>query len=64
MRENLQKLKTEIIIAPVLGTPDYTKEFYLFCHCNGQVMTAVPKQKYLSGYKPIAYFSGHLDSEM
>ncbi|KAJ1120049.1 hypothetical protein NDU88_008232 [Pleurodeles waltl] len=64
MRETFQKLRDELTNAPVLGTPEYTKEFYLFCHCNGQVMTAVLTQKYPLGHKPIAYFSGLLDSVM
>ncbi|KAJ1218711.1 hypothetical protein NDU88_006288 [Pleurodeles waltl] len=59
-----QELKKAIINAPVLGTPDYNKQFYLFCHCNGMTMTAVLTHKTSLGHKPIAYYSGLLDPIM
>ncbi|KAJ1104044.1 hypothetical protein NDU88_001459 [Pleurodeles waltl] len=57
-------LKRAVTNAPVLGTPDYNKTFYLFCHCNGMTMTAVLTQKTSIGHKPIAYYSGLLDTVM
>ena len=57
-------LKEAITNAPVLGTPDYTKEFYLFCYCNGHAMTTVLTQKSSMGHKPVAYYSGLLDPVM
>ncbi|KAJ1175211.1 hypothetical protein NDU88_000502 [Pleurodeles waltl] len=59
-----QELKKAIMNAPLFGTPDYKKQFYLFFHCNGMTMTAVLTQKTSMGHKPIAYYSGLLDPIM
>ncbi|KAJ1098260.1 hypothetical protein NDU88_003376 [Pleurodeles waltl] len=53
-RTAFQELKRAITNAPVLGTPDYDKTVYLFCHCN----------ETSTGYKPIAYYSALLDPVM
>ncbi|KAJ1119999.1 hypothetical protein NDU88_008182 [Pleurodeles waltl] len=58
------KLKAEIKHFPVLGMPNYKREFSLFTHSDGQVMQAVLRQIYHLGHKPLAYFSGLLDSVM
>ncbi|KAJ1108199.1 hypothetical protein NDU88_005581 [Pleurodeles waltl] len=58
---DFRELKRAITNAPVFGTPDYNKTFYLFCHCNGTTMKAVLTQKTSMGHKPIAYYSGLLD---
>ncbi|KAJ1154379.1 hypothetical protein NDU88_007131 [Pleurodeles waltl] len=50
--------------APVLGTPDYKKQLYLFCHCNGMTMTAVLTQKTSMGHGPITYYCGLRDPIM
>ncbi|KAJ1097615.1 hypothetical protein NDU88_002732 [Pleurodeles waltl] len=58
------ELKRTITNALVLATPDYNKNVYLFCHCNGTTMTAVLTQKTSMGHKPIAYYSELLDPVM
>lgn len=55
-----QELKRALTSAPLLGMPDFSKEFVIECDASGRGIGTVLMQE----GKPIAYFSKHLSSRL
>jgi hypothetical protein len=57
-RQSFEQVKHAITEAPVLISPDFTKDFYLFSFASEHTIAAVLLQKNSEGYEqPIAFFS-------
>jgi hypothetical protein len=57
-RLSLEQVKQALTEAPVLISPDFTKDFYLFYFASKHTIAAVLLQKNSEGYEhPIAFFS-------
>ena len=57
-RQSFEQVKQALTEAPVLISPDFTKDFYLFSFTSEHTIAAVLLQKNNEGYeKPIAFFS-------
>jgi hypothetical protein len=60
-RRSFEQVKRALTEAPVLISPDFTKDFYLFSFTFEHTIVAVLLQKNNEGYeKPIAFFSKSL----
>ncbi|XP_040203611.1 uncharacterized protein LOC120935625 [Rana temporaria] len=58
----IQTLKAAISEAPVLGLPDYTKGFRLYCHESRGHAAGVLTQDHGGHDKPIGYYSCQIDT--
>jgi hypothetical protein len=57
-RQSFEQVKRALTEAPVLISPDFTKDFYLFSFASEHTIAAVLLQKNSEGYEqPIAFFS-------
>ena len=57
-RQSFEQVKRALTEVPVLISPDFTKEFYLFSFASEHTIAAVLLQKNNEGYEqPIAFFS-------
>jgi hypothetical protein len=57
-RQSFEQVKRALTEAPVLISPDFTKDFYLFSFAFEHTIAAVLLQKNNEGYEqPIAFFS-------
>jgi hypothetical protein len=57
-KQSFEQVKHALTQAPVLISPDYTKDFYLFSFASEHTIAAVLLQKNSEGYEqPIAFFS-------
>jgi hypothetical protein len=60
-KNSFEQVKHELTQAPVLISPDYSKDFYLFSFASENTIAAVLLQKNNEGYeKPIAFFRNSL----
>jgi hypothetical protein len=60
-KQSFEQVKHALTQAPVLISPDYTKDFYLFSFASEHTIAAVLLQKNSEGYEqPIAFFSKSL----
>jgi hypothetical protein len=60
-KQSFEKVKHALTQAPVLISPYYTKDFYLFSFASEHTIAAVLLQKNNEGYEqPIAFFSKSL----
>ncbi|XP_058827009.1 uncharacterized protein LOC131686989 [Topomyia yanbarensis] len=57
-----QSLKSHLISAPVLATPNYSKPFAVACDASDVAIGGVLTQDYSGGEKAISYFSQKLSS--
>src|ERR1700722_17743659 len=57
-RQSFEQVKRALTEAPVLISPDFTKDFYLFSFASEHTIATVLLQKNSEGYEhPIAFFS-------
>ena len=57
-KQSFEQVKHALTQAPVLISPEYTKDFYLFSFASEHTITAVLLQKNNEGYEqPITFFS-------
>jgi hypothetical protein len=57
-RQSFEQVKRALTQAPVLISPDFTKDFYLFSFASKHTIAIVLLQKNSEGYEqPIAFFS-------
>jgi hypothetical protein len=65
-KESFERVKKYISEAPVLSSPDYTKEFLIFSFASEHTITAILLQKNEEGFEQsIAFFSKILrDAEL
>jgi hypothetical protein len=57
-RQSFEQVKQALTEAPVLISPDFTKDFYLFSFASEHIIAVVLLQKNNEGYEyPIAFFS-------
>jgi hypothetical protein len=60
-KQSFEQVKHALTQSPVLISPDYTKDFYLFSFASEHTIAAVLLQKNSEGYEqPIAFFSKSL----
>jgi hypothetical protein len=60
-KQSFEQVKHALTQAPVLISPDFTKDFYLFSFTSEHTITTVLLQKNSEGYEqPIAFFSKSL----
>jgi hypothetical protein len=60
-KASFERVKKSISEAPVLASPDYTKEFLIFSFASEHTIAVVLLQKNEEGFKqPIAFFSKSL----
>jgi hypothetical protein len=53
-----QTIKQDLVEAPILANPDYTKDFFIFSFASDETIVAILLQKNKEGHeKPIAFFS-------
>jgi hypothetical protein len=66
VRESFERIKQDIVQAPVLISPDYSKEFMIFSFASENTIVVVLLQRNEQGYEqPISFFSKTLrDSEL
>jgi hypothetical protein len=65
-KSSFQTIKKDLVEAPVLASPDYTKYFFIFSFASEETIVVVLLQKNEEGHeKPIAFFSRALrDAEL
>lgn len=56
------EVKQALVSSEALALPDYNKHFTQMVDCKRFFMTSVLTQQHGSKSKPVAYFSGKLDS--
>jgi hypothetical protein len=60
-RQSFEQVKRALTEAPVLISPDFTKDFYLFSFASEHTIAVVLLQKNSEGYEqPISFFSKSL----
>jgi hypothetical protein len=60
-KSTFQRIKQALVEAPVLVSPDYAKEFFIFSFASEETIVAVLLQKNEEGHEqPIAFFSKSL----
>jgi hypothetical protein len=60
-KQSFEQVKNTLTQAPILISPDYTKDFYIFSFASEHTIAAILLQKSIEGYEqPIAFFSKSL----